>query len=158
MGHFTLFDFRSAQRECVWIGTYSLPLYYSLILYFCQRFVFDFVFPLVSCFLLFFKLWILSFIYSFGFLLFYLIILFILLFEIQSDGYIYIYIYIKNVNKGSFIGSRQTSSSHFFPNIFLGPIGLLCPCRHPERSLCQEVTITSQSTYLCLIPFIAGKR
>ena len=54
MGHFTLFDFRSAQRECVRIGTYSLPLYYSLILYFCQRFVFDFVFPLVSCLLLIF--------------------------------------------------------------------------------------------------------
>ena len=26
----------------------------------------------------------------------------------------FIYIYIENVNKGSFIGSRQTSSSHFF--------------------------------------------
>ena len=63
MGHFTLVDFRSTQRECFWIDTYTLSLCHSVILYFCLRFfripnctnVFVFVFPLVCCFFIIFQ-------------------------------------------------------------------------------------------------------
>ena len=62
MGHFTLVDFRSTQRECFWIDTYRLSLCHSVILYFCLRYfripnctiVFVVVFPLVCrCFIIF---------------------------------------------------------------------------------------------------------